>query len=216
MLQTFPYYSNYIDLVRMELNALASVAPNFFLRTFAILGSGPLPLTSICISQQLDSAHDNITCHNVDQDALAISSSKKMCRALGLTGSKMNFQCADAGSTDMDLSTFDVVYLAALVGGSSKHKQRILADVVKRMRPGGLVVLRSAHSLRRLLYPVGIPWREARPVCQSLLTYWQVVEVGKEMEAVGLKVLLVVHPYNHVINSVVIAAAVETPCACCP
>ena len=163
MLQTFPYYSNYIDLVRMELNALTSVAPNFSLRTFAILGSGPLPLTSICICQQVDNAHDNIACHNVDQDALAISSSKKLCRALGLTGSKMSFQCADAGSTDVDLSTFDVVYLAALVGGSSKHKQKILADVVKRMRPGGLVVLRSAHSLRRLLYPVGISWREAHP-----------------------------------------------------
>lgn len=66
----------------------------------------------------------------------------------------MCFQCADASSPEVDLSSFDVVYLAALVGGCSKDKHDIMAAVVKRMKPGGMVVLRSAHSLRRLLYPV--------------------------------------------------------------
>ena len=41
----------------------------------------------------------------------------------------------------------------------------------------------------------------------------QVVEITEEMAAIGLKVLLVVHPYHHVINSVVIAVVVEIPCA---
>lgn len=47
-----------------------------------------------------------------------------------------------------------MVYVAALVGVCSEHKQEILVKVVKKMRPGSLVVLRSSHSLRRLLYPV--------------------------------------------------------------
>jgi nicotianamine synthase len=166
MLLTFPYHSNYTDLVRMELNALASVKPDFIPRSFAILGSGPLPLTSLCICHQLNSSHDNIniTCHNVDKNAMAISSSTNLCRILGLAESEMCFQCADADSVDVDLRAFDVVYLAAMVGHSSRHKHSMLADMVKRMRPGGLVVLRSTHSLRRLLYPV---WHHSALVSNS-------------------------------------------------
>jgi len=155
MLLSFPYHGNYVDLVRMELNALASVSPGFSLRTFAILGSGPLPLTSLCICHHLEKIHPGcIRCHNVDQSAAAISCSTDMCRALGHSSDTMCFQCADANSPDVDLSSFDVVYLAALVGGCSKHKHSILADMVKKMKPGSLVVMRSVHSMRRLLYPV--------------------------------------------------------------
>ena len=157
MLLAFPYHSNYIDLVRMELNALASVKPNFAPRTFAMIGSGPLPLTPLCIWDQLKSQNYGcITCHNVDLNAQAMDSSINMCRALGRAAGTMCFHCADASSDGVDLRTFDVVYLAALVGGCSSHKQSILANMIKRMSPGTLVVLRSAHSLRRLLYPVRI------------------------------------------------------------
>ena len=157
MLLAFPYHSNYIDLVRMELNALASVKPDFAPRTFAMIGSGPLPLTPLCISDQLKSQNYGcITCHNVDLNAQAMEYSINMCKALGRAAGTMCFHCADASSDDVDLRTFDVVYLAALVGGCSSHKQSILANMIKRMSPGTLVVLRSAHSLRRLLYPVRI------------------------------------------------------------
>ena len=157
MLLAFPYHSNYIDLVRMELNALSSVKPNFAPRTFAMIGSGPLPLTPLCIADQLKSqGYGCITCHNVDLNPQAMEYSIDMCKALGDAAGTMCFHCADASSDDVDLRTFDVVYLAALVGGCSCHKQSILANMVRRMSPGTLVVLRSAHSLRRLLYPVRI------------------------------------------------------------
>ena len=152
MLLTFPYHGNYVDLVRMEMNAIASVKPDFATRNFAFLGSGPLPLTSLCISHHLKS--ECVTCHNVDQDAAAIATAVASCRALGLSPETMCFQCASAGSPDVDLGCFDIVYLAALVGRCSTHKHEIVAEVVKRMKPGALVVMRSAHSLRRLLYPV--------------------------------------------------------------
>ena len=188
MLLSFPYHQNYVDLVRMEMNAIESVKPNFVIRAFAFLGSGPLPLTSLCIRHHFKS--NCITCHNFDHNATAITTAIALCRALGHSET-MCFQCASAGSPDIDLGFFDVVYLAALVGGSSGHKHVIMADVVKRMKPGALVVMRSAHSLRRLLYP----------------------EVTEDMTSIGLRPLLVVHPYNHIINSVVIAI-VESPCHC--
>lgn len=152
MLLTFPYHKNYVDLVRMELNAIASVKPDFASQTIAFLGSGPLPLTSLCISRHLKS--ECVTCYNVDHDTMAISTAAALCRSLGHSPETMCFQCAGAGSPEIDLGSFDIVYLAALVGTCSRHKREIVADVVKRMKPGALVVMRSAHSLRRLLYPV--------------------------------------------------------------
>ena len=152
MLLTFPYHKNYVDLVRMEMNAIASVKPDFTSQTFAFLGSGPLPLTSLCISRHLKS--ECVTCYNIDQDAMAITTAVETCEALGHSPETMCFQCASAGSPEIDLGCCDIVYLAALVGSCSRHKREIVADVVKRMKPGALVVMRSAHSLRRLLYPV--------------------------------------------------------------
>lgn len=154
MLLTFPYHRNYVDLVRMEMNAIASVKPDSVTRTFAFIGSGPLPLTSLCIRHYLKS--QCVTCHNVDHDATAITTAVSLCSALGHSPESMCFQCGGADSPDIDLRYFDIVYLAALVGNCSRHKHEIIANVVKRMKPGSLLVIRSAHSLRRLLYPVRI------------------------------------------------------------
>lgn len=159
MLLAFPYHSNYVDLVRLEMNALTSALPDLCPLKFAILGSGPLPLTSLCIWEQLSSHSRYVTCHNVDQDMQANISSSKLCRALGHDQGVMTFQQATAGNSDVDYSRFDVVYLAALVGECSRQKLRILVDIVKCMRPGAVVVMRSAHSLRCLLYPVSITQR---------------------------------------------------------
>lgn len=156
MLLSFTYYQNYVDLVRMELNAIASVTLDEPPRKFAVLGSGPLPLTSLCILKALNkSGQGPVSVHNVDRDPWAISTSATLCRRLGHDPNTMQFNCADAKSPTLDLYEFDVVYLAALVGITSKQKHDHVLELVSRMRPGALLMLRSAHSLRGLLYPVG-------------------------------------------------------------
>jgi len=140
----------------MEVNALHTVEPDRPLAKFAVLGSGPLPLTSVCIMAALRHRKCGPTCiHNVDQDPLAIAQSRKLCCALGYSEETMCFHCADAQADTLDLLSFDVVYLVALAGTCYKQKHDIITSVVKRMRPGALLVLRTAHSLRGLLYPVG-------------------------------------------------------------
>ena len=67
----------------------------------------------------------------------------------------MAFDCADAMVDALDLCKFDVVYLAALVGTCQEQKLKIISNVVKAMQPGALLIIRTAHSLRALLYPVG-------------------------------------------------------------
>lgn len=189
-LEDFPYYENYVDLTRLELNAIASSSPRgaSLPRRIAFLGSGPLPLTSICLIDALQSsASDPVTVQNVDWDGDAISLSSSMSQRIGLSETTMAFSCHDAAGDDEkgnDLKSFDVVFLAALVGRDSRDKKRLMRDVIARMRPGSLLVIRSAHSLRRLLYPA--------------------LRVSMDMVDIGFEPLVVVHPYDHVVNSVVV------------
>ena len=57
----------------------------------------------------------------------------------------MCFQCSYAEDRKSDLRFFDVVYLAALVGISDEQKHGMIKSVVERMRPGAMLVLRSAR-----------------------------------------------------------------------
>ncbi|CAO1597367.1 hypothetical protein XANCAGTX0491_001179 [Xanthoria calcicola] len=184
MFLNFPYRDNYLDLVRMELNALASVTTTGRSRKFAVLGSGPLPMTALSlISQSRKGTEDAVVVHNVDRDPWAIAKSSAMCRRLGYRLDQVSFQCVEAEDQTLDLHGFDVVYLAGLVGTTSEQKQSIVAQVAKQMSPGAMLLLRSAHRMRSLLYPV---------------------VVTANLTSLGLKPLLIVHPCNHVINSVVI------------
>ncbi|KAL8682541.1 MAG: hypothetical protein Q9186_001394 [Xanthomendoza sp. 1 TL-2023] len=136
MLQNFTYHDNYMDLIRMELNALDSVTRGARPRKFAVLGSGPLPMTSLCISQSLNSDEDAVVVHNVDRDAWAISKSTALCRRLGYRPEQVGFHCADVEVQAFDLRGFDVVYLAGLVGTTNEQKQNIIAGIVEQMSPG--------------------------------------------------------------------------------
>ncbi|KAE8446048.1 hypothetical protein EG329_012556 [Mollisiaceae sp. DMI_Dod_QoI] len=196
-LKTFPYFQNYIDLTRLELSALHGVRTDGSpITKIAFLGSGPLPLTSLCLSGLSNNplpislptipstSSTPITVLNIDLNPHAISQSTLLCQKLGPLIHGMEFLCALAGSPDVDLREFDVVYLAALVGSTQEEKERVLADVVVRMRVGALLVVRSADRLRRVLYPAFDPSSE------TVLKY--------------LDICAVVHPYDHVVNSVVI------------
>lgn len=81
---------------------------------------------------------------------------------------------ADAsGIPTTALKTRDVVYLAALVGMSSQEKNAILSSVASKMKEGSVLVARSAHGLRSLLYPVLDV--EALDLCRlglQLVTEW--------------------------------------------
>jgi nicotianamine synthase len=91
--------------------------------------------------------------HNVDRDAAALDASRELCEKLGYAG--MSFSCEDVsqdGATDWQ--TYEVVFLAALVGMANSDKMRILETLAKRLRKGTLVVARSARGLRSVLYPV--------------------------------------------------------------
>ncbi|KAG9232440.1 Nicotianamine synthase protein-domain-containing protein [Amylocarpus encephaloides] len=163
----FTYYENYVDLTRLELAALSAVDTKE-IRSVAFIGSGPLPLTSLCLLEQLGG------------------------RSLGHIAEGMEFQLGEASSkskskASTDLTSFDVVFLAALVGSTQVEKEAVLKDVVSRMRKGSLLVVRSVHGLRGLCYPV------FDPSCEGVWGKGGVLEVG-----------VVVRPFGVVVNSVVV------------
>ncbi|KAH8203577.1 hypothetical protein TruAng_002210 [Truncatella angustata] len=165
LLKSFPYFQNYVDLARLELHALYAVEPAPVSR-IAFVGSGPLPLTSMCLLRSLRDGgdDDNVveeeekkerpTVMNIDHNATALSASTVLCEKLGSWSAGMAFRCSDANS-DQDLSSFDVVFLAALVGVTQRDKEEIVISVARRMRKGALMVVRSAYGLKTVLYPLG-------------------------------------------------------------
>lgn len=195
-LKGFPYYNNYEELTRLELCAILSATKTPPSKV-AFIGSGPLPLTSLCLLQSLkqDALVTSMSpasgtlaepiVLNVDYDEAAIAASRSLCLALGEHGKGMEFICAEATSPAKDLSEFDVVYMAALVGMSQAEKEGIMLQVVGRMRKGALLVVRSSWGLRTCLYP------EVDLATSSLLN--------------KLEPCVVVHPYGQVVNSVMVA-----------
>lgn len=97
--------------------------------------------------------------HNIDRDISSLQISKLLSERLG-HADRMSFACTDMGAEEnegaeeTDWEEFDVMFLAALVGMDTLSKLSILESLAKKLRPGTLVVARSAKGLRSVLYPV--------------------------------------------------------------
>lgn len=179
-LRAFPYLANYEALVALELGTLNALLPRVPGRA-CVLGSGPLPLTALLMARGLSCAVDA-----VDREPEATALAGDVVRRLP-GGGHVRGWSADAAGFD-GTAEADLVLLAALVGLDSEGKREVVGAVVERMRPGALLLVRSAHRLRTLLYPP--------------LTADDLVAAG----AGRLRPLAEVHPLADVVNSYVVAA----------
>jgi nicotianamine synthase len=170
-LAAFPYLDNYHRLTALEVRLLthSGSAPT----SVAVLGCGPLPLSTLGYADAL-----GCPVVGLDRDPAAVTLARQVAARVGTA--RVRFEQADAG--DVGLTGYDAVVLAALVGETPSAKAAILDRMADAMRPGTLLLARSARGLRTLLYP---------PVDLSTLT--------------GFELLEVVHPTDDVVNSVVVA-----------
>ena len=177
-LREFPYFANYEQLTRLEHHAVLGVtrcAP----RRVLFVGAGPLPLTSLLLADR----HGHTEIDNVDIDPEATRLAARLAEALH--ASSLRFRCADVLACT-DVADYDMVCLAAMVGPQPKAKTRVIKHLYRHMKPGALLLARSAHSLRTLLYP---------PLALSDLA--------------GFRPLVVLNPYTEVVNSLVVAEKPE-------
>ncbi|ESZ96204.1 hypothetical protein SBOR_3411 [Sclerotinia borealis F-4128] len=179
VLSTFPYDKNYEQLTRFELAAISSTGFTLSPSTkVAFIGSGPMPLTSLCILSSLSSSN-HMSCSlspdssiptltppqspmatptstvvvNIDSNSTANEQAQNLCTSLGgLPATGMKFITAMAGEDTLDLTGYDIVWLAALVGGVQEDKEIILKNIVAKMKKGSLLIMRGAWGLRSVLY----------------------------------------------------------------
>ncbi|KAF2644552.1 Nicotianamine synthase [Massarina eburnea CBS 473.64] len=190
LLNQFPYYTNYIDLSRLETSLLRAFLPSSTTLgisplNIAFIGSGPLPLTSFCLLDIIP----NAKIYNIDRDEPALKISSELSETVGF-GKSMKFACEDVSVDGVDKTKsveweeMDVVFLAALVGMDTATKLGILESLARKLRPGTLVAARSARGLRTVLYPV--------------------LELSDDLSRLGYDVLAELHPHTDVVNSIIV------------
>jgi nicotianamine synthase len=131
------------------------------------------------LSAMLLARDHDVVVDSFDRDPGAVRQARAVVDALGLP--RLHVRYGDTARCPR-LHDADVVVLAALVGATPGAKRAVVDQVHARMRPGALLAVRSAHAARSLLYPV------------------------LDLDALdGLELLSVVHPFNQVINSIVLA-----------
>jgi nicotianamine synthase len=171
----FPYLGNYRQLAQLEHEALTVQGGDHRpVRRALFVGAGPLPLSSLLLARRL-----GVTVDNLDRDAAAVDAARAV--AGGLVAHDLAFRHDELAACD-DLAPYDLVVLAALVGLTAEQKRRHLAHLLRVMAPGALLLARSAHGLRTLLYPA--------------------IELA---DLAGWDLLAVTHPTGPVINSVILA-----------
>ncbi|KAK0653023.1 Nicotianamine synthase [Cercophora newfieldiana] len=196
-LKTFPYYENYEQLAWFELQAFRTAkGPKDSLPLkCAFLGSGPLPLSSLCLLEQLQGmsgSDKEVDIYNVDSDSEAIRLSKALIEKLGHRAQGMHFIQGRAGSREIDLSDMDVINLAALVGETQEQKEDIILKVARQMKVGAVMIVRSARGLRTCLYP------EFDIQSDSCAEIRDILQPMTEL-----------HPMNRVVNSAIILRKID-------
>ncbi|CAN6220012.1 unnamed protein product [Urochloa humidicola] len=206
----FPYLNNYLLLSELEHGLLARHVPGPPPARVAFVGSGPLPLSSLVLAaRHLPAASFD----NYDICGEANERARRLVRADAGLAARMAFRTSDVAHVTRDMASYDVVFLAALVGMAAEDKARVVEHLGRHMAPGAALVVRSAHGARGFLYPVVDP---------------------DEIRRGGFDVLAVHHPEGEVINSVIIArkplpgdadagvahahahgAVLNRPCLCC-
>ena len=169
-----PNYCNYVQLCAVEIHSVVALTGRTPQRLL-FAGSGPVPITSVLFVNGFQLEVDNL---EVDREAFDLG--RHLVRQLD-KAENMGFIHSDLRHFT-DLEVYDVVCLAALVGLSPEEKREITAHLSRHMRSDALLLVRSAHGLRSLIYP---------PVAVE--------------DLVGFVPQLVLRPYTTVMNSVLIA-----------
>lgn len=145
-IEDFIYYDNYVSLVQFEMDNLKIYAKNISITRAVVIGSGPLPLTSVEILKHV-SPSAVVTNYDHSEEAVELAT-------IVVSGNERTF-VENRTALDInanDLRHVDLVYLAALVGTDKVEKKKIVDHLYTVMKSGSILIARSAIGLKTLLY----------------------------------------------------------------
>lgn len=140
----FWYYKNYAALVDLEYANASFVKKEY--KNAIFIGGGPFPLTAILLCQKY-----GLSCTVLEKDLSSSAVATELVKALELD-KKITVENIDACAYT-DYENFDLVYMAALVGNNPAAKNKIITAVYDSVKSGSLLLCRSSHGTRKLLYP---------------------------------------------------------------
>lgn len=120
-------------------------------RHVLVAGSGPLPLTALCIGAALDV---RVTCVESDMECHALG--RRLIALSGIEGSFASINTDILELTDFgDVDAIVGVVLLGVDAGDDRASSRtiIARHIIDNVSPGTRVVLRDPHGLGKLLYP---------------------------------------------------------------
>ncbi|RJQ82600.1 methyltransferase domain-containing protein [Pseudonocardiaceae bacterium YIM PH 21723] len=154
-----PYYENYRKLLAFEVGGtLASVNPRP--QRVLMIGCGPMPITLVFLSEMLQCEVSGI---DISPEACTLA--RKFCRTLGTDVTVHETDVLDFYAYEQ----FDVVLLGASVGLDKELRLRIIKHLSEGMASGSALVVRTAHGMRRLLFPQVDPADLEGFECQYLI-----------------------------------------------
>ncbi len=140
----YPEYPLYETIVEYEYGLL-NRSGSRGIQNILFIGGGPLPMTAILLAQKF-----RVTSTCIDRVAEACQLAQRLSEALDLTR-YLRYRCVDILSLT-ELDRYDAVFLAALVGPNHHSKSQVVRHLNKYMQVGQILVLRTAHGWKRLIY----------------------------------------------------------------
>ncbi|KAF8526447.1 Nicotianamine synthase [Gautieria morchelliformis] len=152
-MRTFWYWDNYATLTRYELDSLAAAGCQCMGRV-AFIGSGPLPLTSVLVGQE---TRGEVVLYDRDAEANVLAAAWVQKLSVPNTNGPVasySFRDIDVWAEDhRAFARYDVVWVAAAVGGDGAEKRAIVDHLRRGMRKGTFLAVRSVEMGCSLLYP---------------------------------------------------------------
>lgn len=173
-----PFAANYQELVRFEIHGVRG-AGNADPRTVLMAGAGPIPFSALLYARTLGARVDS-----VDVDAEAIACARLFYRAFDAVRGGRVHHSDILDFTELD--GYDLVILGASVGLTRPDRLKVVEHLARHMRQGAVLLVRTAHGMRRLLFP----------------------QIDPE-DLTGFTPQLLCRPFAGVINSALIAVKAE-------
>ncbi len=142
-LEDFIYYSNYNDLINLELTNTLIYNKN--IKNILFIGGGPLPLTAILLAYNLKY---NVTI--LEKDKVSYNLSKNLIDKLELN-KKIKVILISAEEYNQ-YNQYDLIYIAAMVGNTQEEKDTILNNISEKVKLNTMILIRSAFAVKELLY----------------------------------------------------------------